>query len=259
MTSLVRFRHVRAAAAAAAAARPPARCKHRFITRLTFLKAPHQHSSIIVMLLKLGVLGPRMYQPSLQLRACRLVHSAWIPHTTTRPLSMSVEPNGGQLLGPDPIEEETLRGYKAEHYYPVEIGQTFQSRYKAVGKLGYGSASTVWLCRDLRAKESYVALKVYINCSKEHRELSICQRINSVSSEHRGRVSIRKLLDSFEVEGPHGRHACLAFEPLGNSLGDLKLLADGILKAEVIRETMRPILSALHFLHTVAHVVHTGW
>ena len=42
-------------------------------------------------------------------------------------------------------EEEMVRGYRAEHYYPVNIGDIFQDRYSVIGKLGYGSASTVWL------------------------------------------------------------------------------------------------------------------
>lgn len=71
------------------------------------------------------------------------------------------------------IEEETVRGYKAEHYYPVKTGEVFQDRYSVIGKLGYGSASTVWLCHDLSGESQYVALKVYINCSKKHRELPI--------------------------------------------------------------------------------------
>lgn len=48
------------------------------------------------------------------------------------------------------IEEELLPGYKAEQYYPVRLGEVFQSRYQVVAKLGYGTGSTVWLCRDLR-------------------------------------------------------------------------------------------------------------
>lgn len=48
------------------------------------------------------------------------------------------------------MEEEMLKFYEPEQYYPVHIGQVFQSRYQAVGKLGYGAYSTVWLCRDLR-------------------------------------------------------------------------------------------------------------
>ena len=47
------------------------------------------------------------------------------------------------------IEEETLPFYSQSNYYPVKIGDVYQSRYKVVGKLGYGAYSTVWLCRDL--------------------------------------------------------------------------------------------------------------
>lgn len=48
------------------------------------------------------------------------------------------------------IEEERLPDYVAERYYPVAIGETFQSRYQVVTKLGFGATSTIWLCRDLQ-------------------------------------------------------------------------------------------------------------
>lgn len=48
------------------------------------------------------------------------------------------------------IEEEELPLYKPENYYPVHIGEVFLSRYQVVSKLGYGTSSTVWLCRDLK-------------------------------------------------------------------------------------------------------------
>lgn len=47
------------------------------------------------------------------------------------------------------VEEETLGWYSPKTFYPVRIGQLFQSRYQVVSKLGYGSSATVWLCRDL--------------------------------------------------------------------------------------------------------------
>lgn len=47
------------------------------------------------------------------------------------------------------VEEETLPTFVPEHYYPVAIGEVFQSRYQIVSKLGFGISSTVWLCRDL--------------------------------------------------------------------------------------------------------------
>lgn len=31
----------------------------------------------------------------------------------------------------------------------MSIGQIVKDRYQAVGKLGFGTSSTVWLCRDL--------------------------------------------------------------------------------------------------------------
>ena len=49
-----------------------------------------------------------------------------------------------QLIG-----EERLPWYDPNDFYPVRIGEVFQSRYQVVGKLGYGGYSTAWLCRDL--------------------------------------------------------------------------------------------------------------
>ena len=47
------------------------------------------------------------------------------------------------------IEEESIPTYRPEKFYPVRIGETFNHQYQVVGKLGYGSTATVWLCRDL--------------------------------------------------------------------------------------------------------------
>lgn len=50
-----------------------------------------------------------------------------------------------------PFEEERLPWYHANQFYPVHIGETFASKYKVVGKLGYGAYSTVWLCRGIKS------------------------------------------------------------------------------------------------------------
>lgn len=52
------------------------------------------------------------------------------------------------------VEEESIPNYKAQRYYPVRIGEVFNKRYQVIRKLGYGSSSTVWLCRDLRYEDS---------------------------------------------------------------------------------------------------------
>lgn len=158
------------------------------------------------------------------------------------------------------VEEEELPDYVAKDYYPANIGQTFNDRYKIVGKLGFGGSSTVWLCRDLTSDNKYVTLKIYINRAGTQRELPVCKHIsNLAASRHAGREHVRMLLDSFEVQGPDGRHLCLVWQPLGNSVDELvDLSEDGLLNAEVTRDIMRPILTALQFLHEEAKIIHTG-
>ncbi|EHL03367.1 putative Serine/threonine-protein kinase AFC2 [Glarea lozoyensis 74030] len=46
-------------------------------------------------------------------------------------------------------EEENYELFKPGYYYPVNIGDVLVSKYQIVGKLGWGSTSTVWLARDL--------------------------------------------------------------------------------------------------------------
>jgi serine/threonine-protein kinase SRPK3 len=48
------------------------------------------------------------------------------------------------------LEEETFPWYSPGAFYPVRIGEIFQSKYQVLGKFGYGSVSTAWLCRDLK-------------------------------------------------------------------------------------------------------------
>nr|POE85378.1 serine/threonine-protein kinase srpk [Quercus suber] len=157
------------------------------------------------------------------------------------------------------VEEERLRDYKAEHYYPVKIGQVFQCRYEVVGKLGFGTASTVWLCRDVTKQNEYRALKVYVHNSKVQREIPIYQHINGLRSEHEGRDRVRKLLDTFEIEGPHGKHVCLVQQPLGMSFAELRsVTSSGNFDVDLIRQTLRHIIVGLQFLHEEAHVIHTG-
>lgn len=50
----------------------------------------------------------------------------------------------------DKFEEENLPRYHAERFYPVRIGDVYNDCYQILAKLGFGSTSTIWLCRDLR-------------------------------------------------------------------------------------------------------------
>lgn len=47
------------------------------------------------------------------------------------------------------LEEETFSWYSSDDFYHIRIVEVFQSKYQVLGKLGFGSVSTAWLCRDL--------------------------------------------------------------------------------------------------------------
>ena len=48
------------------------------------------------------------------------------------------------------LEEEQFDEFKAGQYYPVKIGDVYDSKYQILGKLGFGTTSTVWLARNLQ-------------------------------------------------------------------------------------------------------------
>lgn len=56
--------------------------------------------------------------------------------------------NTNLLAEDELLEEETLPHYRHANFFPVQIGMVLNERYKVLGKLGYGTSSTVWFCRD---------------------------------------------------------------------------------------------------------------
>jgi len=49
------------------------------------------------------------------------------------------------------VEEECWFYYTPQSFYPVRIGDVLHSKYQVLYKLGYGTTSTIWMCRDLRS------------------------------------------------------------------------------------------------------------
>lgn len=47
------------------------------------------------------------------------------------------------------LDEERFEKFQQGQYYPAHVGDVICSRYQIVGKLGFGTTSTVWLARDL--------------------------------------------------------------------------------------------------------------
>lgn len=174
------------------------------------------------------------------------------------------------------IEEEKIPYYKPEQFYPVHIGEIFNSKYQVLGKLGYGAYSTVWFCRDLSyvspfssvctglihcSHHRYVAVKVYTRTQmgRVNRELEIYERLRKLNSLHLGQAYIRKVYDTFEIRGPDGYHICLVHSPLHMTISALQ--RQGLRQRyneKLLRETLIRLFRALDFLHNVANVVHTG-
>ncbi|KAI6754037.1 hypothetical protein HG530_013213 [Fusarium avenaceum] len=158
------------------------------------------------------------------------------------------------------VEEEEIPDYLASRFYPVHLGQVFQDRYQAVTKLGFGSSSTIWLARDLR-EQKYVALKIYVHTSRVHRELPIYEAMSPIleKTKNPGRNNIRRLLGSFEIDGPDGRHVVLVMQPAQMSLRDFKSVfrKDGGFDEAFVQGAVQELLKALDFIHNEAKLVHT--
>lgn len=104
-------------------------------------------------------------------------------------------------------------------------------------------------------------MKVYVTAAnRDHeRELHIYKHMDFERSKHPGRDFVRKLLDHFDIQGPHGRHICLVHEPLGTSADFLvKMSPKQAMTLDDMKPGIRQLLVALDFLHSECHVIHTG-
>ncbi|RJE24407.1 STYKc [Aspergillus sclerotialis] len=151
--------------------------------------------------------------------------------------------SGFDILDPSKtFEEKTLPDYLKERYYPVHIGKVFKSQYQVVTKLGFGSSSTIWLCRDLLRRIP---------------EIEISKHLKTFPSGHVGEKYVRLVVDSFVITGPHGVHPCLLYQPAGADIRDYMHSLEGdTLPENLLRPTLRFVLVALDYLHK-ASVIHT--
>ncbi|KAK2613298.1 hypothetical protein N8I77_000219 [Diaporthe amygdali] len=164
------------------------------------------------------------------------------------------------------VDEENYSWYSPKEFYPIRIGEVIQDRYQVITKLGYGTASTSWLCRDLNGHQ-YVAIKVYAsNQEQAQREIAAFKHLRKVlgdgsdAKELGGAQFIRLLHRSFELSHPKSskKNLCLVYEPMGMTLADLRKIAcEGQIPLELLKPMLPFILAALDFMHTKANMVHT--
>ncbi|KAI7349594.1 protein kinase [Hortaea werneckii] len=160
------------------------------------------------------------------------------------------------ILLQNPVEEETVPNYDPARFFPVHLGAVLRSRYHVVAKLGFGTSSTVWLCRD-EQKCKLVAVKICTCDGETTQESAISHHINSIEADHPGKQRLRVALDEFYLSHASNKHQCFVFAPLGLTYTQFRnAFSAKRLNKDILKQSLLMILLGLDFLHQ-AGVVHT--
>ncbi|KAG8408172.1 hypothetical protein J3459_018134 [Metarhizium acridum] len=181
---------------------------------------------------------------------------AWTRRAPLVPLRF---PTSGFDLVQDPVllEEEQLDGFAANQYYPINIGDVLASRYQVIGKLGFGTTSTVWLARNL-ITHGHVALKVYTRDRGNQEEFQVLETLGKANPSHPGYRHVRAALDIFQLHRPGGDHYCLVQRPMWESWKHLlRRNPTGRFTEPLLKAGLRHLFSALDYLHSECKLVHT--
>jgi serine/threonine protein kinase len=183
------------------------------------------------------------------------------------------------------LEEEMFEKFKTGKYYPVNIGDVLSSgKYQVLGKLGFGSTSTVWLARNMKYvpllgklrerasaagirvphcgwEHDFVTLKIFARDHEEtcRNEFQTYQAIDDANPLHPGHNYVRPALETFTIDRPGGDHQCLVQTPLWDSWKDLlRRNPAGRFSDALLKGSLQNLLLALDYLHTECKLVHTG-
>ncbi|KGO42280.1 hypothetical protein PEX2_079290 [Penicillium expansum] len=160
------------------------------------------------------------------------------------------------------FEEERFEDFKKGRYYPINIGDVLVFKYQVLGKLGFGTSSTVWLARDLDGHQ-YVTLKVYTAGGTGQGEVQTYKVLSQGDRSHPGYAHVRTALDAFTI--PHKRsghqgseHHCLVQKPMWGSFRDLMYRDPAHrLSEDLLKSGLRQIFLALDYIHNTCQLVHT--
>ena len=195
-------------------------------------------------------------------------------HSTISPLLSPMSSTTTDSHAPSKVPEpayawheavEDIERYGPGGYHPVHLGDKLSDgRYEVTYKLGYGSYSTVWLCKDVQ-KQCYVSVKVGTsdNRGSQRRnqfEREIFHTLRCGNPTHPGKRFVMPLLDDFTLEGPNGHHQCFVFPVALNSVAIAKeaSVSDNFMfPAQVGRSIATQSLLALSYIHA-CEIVHAG-
>lgn len=170
-------------------------------------------------------------------------------HYSTMPINSSIEYHWIDGV-------ECLEIYEPGGYHPVMINDILHKRYRIVDKLGYGGYSTIWLARD-EASKRYVAVKIGTSSpSLRRREPEILRAIYSksssqppcVASDANSCAALPTILDTFDVCGPNGTHACYALTPAQGSLREASF--SRLFPIQVARALAARLATAVAVVHS---------
>lgn len=164
-----------------------------------------------------------------------------------------------QLVEEDYFKDEFLAG----QFYPVKIGDVYRDKYQVLGKLGFGSTSTVWLARNL-LDHSHVTLKIYTQkASGNQGEFRNYKIIGNANPFHKGYRYVRTALDIFELDheldnGETVSHECLVQKPMWDSWKGMQNRHPiGRFSTTLLKLGLVQLFLALDYLHSECHIVHT--
>lgn len=105
----------------------------------------------------------------------------------------------------------------------------------------------------------YIALKIYISSSRDNREVRVLEHLSRIKSQHPGSSLVRQMIEKFELTSPKGIHQCIVYELLLTSLLHFQATLDPMsLPEDLLKGALQQLLLALDYLHSEAHVIHTG-
>lgn len=89
-------------------------------------------------------------------------------------------------------------------------------------------------------------------------ELNILEHLRSKGASHPGAKHITMLKDSFEHEGPNGRHVCLIFKVMGESISTFqRSFPNARIPSPLVQRFAQQLLQAIDCAHSCG-VIHTG-
>ncbi|KAJ3718143.1 kinase-like domain-containing protein [Lentinula raphanica] len=150
-------------------------------------------------------------------------------------------------------EEENWTWYTPYYFYPVSIGDVLHSKYQVLFKFGYGTTSTIWLCRDLHHNQ-YVCMKSMV-CDHPAAEREIKAMKTHPKGVQTGSQLVRHALDHFTLRKGDHTYRFLIHEPLGISLQYILNGFRGHLPIDYVRDIAFEMFVALNYLHG-AQIIH---